>query len=470
MDMNVVKEEILNRMNMRDFSLTSNDMIDIMNIFDINEEQLGLAYNAVVSDQMEELNDTGDYIMDYFRDKGNHYPSFDSFKDEFEKNYQVSDNIIRRMYKKQIEDENQLSLFEVIKQEVAKAINEDREFNAAAARIKKDWGGDEIPDEKLNPEDLFGDESMIAISDIEDEYGEEEIAPFGSMEDPKKFVDDVTGELSEDDDPCWDGYEKVPGKKYYEDGSCKKKTSENIDEVEEGVDVTPPGLIKVSDSEGNQIKRHMIVKPVDGADKAGRVTGFGDDGQGNLIVLVDWQWPIDMKHTNPEEMGKDKVRPEDVVVRSPKMEEESKHKTKETMEGDNTEMVKETKMPETIERFERLSGMLGKENIAELILFKLDDDTANSVLDSIEQDHNIRNQEDVVDESGRGLGKGVKNSGDRNVKQREDGHSAPLTNLNESIDGKIKKLFEGSVKKKDLINFVKEEADNYAKTIREKSK
>ena len=70
-------------------------------------------------------------------------------------------------------------------------------------------------------------------------------------------------------------------------------------------------------------------------------------------------------------------------------------------------------------------------------------------------------------EEARGLGKGIKNMGDRNVKQREDGHSAPLTNLNESVNNRIKTLFEGSVTKKDLQNFITEEAKNVAKQLKD---
>lgn len=59
--------------------------------------------------------------------------------------------------------------------------------------IKSKYGLEiEEPEEELNPEDLFGDESIQALSDIESEYGEEETAEFGSMEDIKQFVKSIT--------------------------------------------------------------------------------------------------------------------------------------------------------------------------------------------------------------------------------------------------------------------------------------
>jgi hypothetical protein len=61
------------------------------------------------------------------------------------------------------------------------------------------WGPGEEQEEFLNAEDLFGDESIEALKDIEAEYGEEELAPFGSTEDPSSFVKGVTGKLDEEE-------------------------------------------------------------------------------------------------------------------------------------------------------------------------------------------------------------------------------------------------------------------------------
>jgi len=73
--------------------------------------------------------------------------------------------------------------------------------------------------------------------------------------------------------------------------------------------------------------------------------------------------------------------------------------------------------------------------------------------------------EDTIEEM-RGLGKGVKNSGDRNVKQRDDNHSAPTTNINESIDNSIKTLMSNKVTKKGLKEFISEEAKKVAKNLK----
>ena len=45
----------------------------------------------------------------------------------------------------------------------------------------------------------------------------------------------VRRRLTEKKGPCWDGYERVPGTKEYEKGSCRKKGSKKneTDEVEE---------------------------------------------------------------------------------------------------------------------------------------------------------------------------------------------------------------------------------------------
>jgi hypothetical protein len=57
-----------------------------------------------------------------------------------------------------------------------------------------------LSNKSLSAEELFGDESIQAMKDIEAEYGEEEIAPFGSMEDAGEFVKSVTTEEQEIDE------------------------------------------------------------------------------------------------------------------------------------------------------------------------------------------------------------------------------------------------------------------------------
>jgi ABC-type lipoprotein export system ATPase subunit len=78
----------------------------------------------------------------------------------------------------------------------------------------------------------------------------------------------------------------------------------------------------------------------------------------------------------------------------------------------------------------------------------------------------ISEEEETTLEEMRGLGSSVKNTGDRNVKQRDDHAHAPLTNLNESINKNITKLFEGSVTKKQLRDFIIEQAKEAAKKIK----
>lgn len=50
-----------------------------------------------------------------------------------------------------------------------------------------------------------------------------------------KFYIETYKQINEDS-PCWDGYEKVPGKKDYEKGSCKKKSSKKKKQVNENTD------------------------------------------------------------------------------------------------------------------------------------------------------------------------------------------------------------------------------------------
>lgn len=86
---------------------------------------------------------------------------------------------------------------EKLRLEIRKFLSEDEDIDS----IIKKWGGSKGGSEELDPEDLFGDASIAALKDIGDEYGEDEIAPFGSMENPKKFVKDVTKKrLREDAD------------------------------------------------------------------------------------------------------------------------------------------------------------------------------------------------------------------------------------------------------------------------------
>jgi len=343
-----------------------------------------------------------------------------------------------------------LSEMKQIIEETIKSIKEG-DFERESEKIKKDWGGEIEPEEDFDAEEFFGDAGDAAEADIRAEFGDDEFASFGSLEDPNMLRD-----LEED-----------AGQK---------------------------GMFKPQDSEGNDINLKALVTSLDGS-KKGRVVGFGDDGEGSLIVRVDWQWPTDMKFMSPEQMGEKREKPEEIIVQNINEEE--------------MENINETKVPETLERLENLKSVVGAEELADLIIFKMEDSLANAIIDDIEQDYDITSYDDeqlnetkeivlakpavynaimdfhniggtkyqvlaIVDdvfgksleETGRGLGKGIKRSGDRGVKMRDDKHSAPLTNLNESVNNKIKSLVDGSITKKELQKFIMEEANKVAKTLK----
>lgn len=410
-------------------------------------------------------------------------------------------------------------------------LNERDDLERELERIKQNWGGELPPEEEFSAAEFFGDAGDAAQADIEAEFGKDEFAPFGSMEDPRMLKD--------------------------------------LDEDMSG----PPSLLRVKDSEGKDIKINSLVGSIDGVRK-GRVLGFGDDGEGNLIVRVDWQFPMDMKYKEPEKMGVASVRPDTLKVQGldevfSMMEEGSDDYVTMCMEcgigvveqrfsGDegwgicnecgaveggtkevtwdeydaiqdgkldlndinegimkemNEELNEETINAGYISGHPYVGIQLwqGKDaggNIDNKTLYQpwvkelgiwTDEDNGHeswiflnkNYVDEFEKsgrDNDYMNKKYAntesssgnyavdmlnppqtsyteLDESGRGLGKGVKNSGDRNVKLRDDHHSAPLTNLNESIDDKIKTISEGAMTKKSLLEFIKTEAKNISKNL-----
>ena len=185
-----LNNEIELRINPSNLSLSPGDIIDIMNQFDINEEEIIFAYNKVVEKMSEELKDTAKEVGNYFRKRGVYYPSFEEFKRIFNDYNEQSftyDNIIRDMYKKEITDPNQMSLFEIkrIIRESIKNIREEDEFERDAAKITKQWGGIEEPEEEFSAEEYFGDAGDEAQADIEAEFGKDEFTPYGTMEEPR---------------------------------------------------------------------------------------------------------------------------------------------------------------------------------------------------------------------------------------------------------------------------------------------
>lgn len=373
MEDNNLRDEIEMRMNPEDFTIKSIDLIDIINMFDIDEQIVVQVYSELVEEKQNEIKETTEEVFDYFREKGNYYPSFKEFKkifNQYENNF-IDNNILRDMYKQKINDKNQMSLFEmqqIIKEELKNIHERNYEFDEfddedeQISRAEKNWGGALEPEEEFDAEEFFGAAGDAAEEDIKAEFGDDEFTPFGTMEDPRMLKD-----LEEDTD--------------------NHVISPNS------------GLFRPQDSNGNDIKTKSLVQHVD-SNKRGYVMGFGDDGAGNLIVRVDWAWPVEMKFKNPKEMGEMKESPENLIVQN------------------------------------------------------IDEETSN--IDAVDE---------KIEEI-RGLGSGIKNSGDRNIKMRDDHMRAPLTNLNESIDVKIKGLMETKITKKDLQEFISEEAKRVAKQLK----
>ncbi len=319
------------------------------------------------------------------------------------------------MNKKTITEQEKLSMFEEIRRELENLRESlsDKEFDAASEKMIKNWGGaiEKEKSAKLSPEDMFDmiDAGAAAKADIESEFGEDEFMPMTN-----------------------DEYSNLMG------------------DIDEAVD--EKGLFQVEDAEGNIIKRHALIIPVNGVEKKGRVMGFGDDGQGRMQLLVTWEWPIEMRHTNPEEMGKDRVYPEDIVLAASKNLEED---IVDDEDDFDSKLELDSLQFDTSSLYKWILDALHQLDIYSK------EDIAMAMEKAFERDYNYGLKINEM----RGLGHGVKNSGDRNVKLRDDHHEAPLTNLDESVDVGIKKLFEGKVTKKKLKDFISEQARNIANKL-----
>lgn len=236
-------------------------------------------------------------------------------------------------------------------------------------------------------------------------------------------------------------------------------------------------MLQVLDANGNNIKRHSLVFPVKGVNKKGRVLGFGDDGEGQLQIIVSWEWPIDMKYTNPKEMGKERLYPADVVIADPKRMAENISENEELPQGDHPDgfsfdtknlynwfkdAMWQLKYYDPDTKAKILDKAFNRDYEYKLKMSEME----NMNEDFLNELDFISEEEEATLEEMRGLGSSVKNTGDRNVKQRDDNAHAPLTNLNESINKSITKLFEGSVTKKQLREFIIEQAKEAAKKIK----
>lgn len=536
MENSALKDAILNNINQGDFSLSPMAMMDIMNEFNLSEEEIVWAYHNVVGEEMDELSAVSEEIMDNLRNRGNHFPSFKEFEKEFrDYNQQVSSKIIRDMHNKHSKDPNQLALFEAIRQEI-RAVMEDDDFDQAAAMIKK-WGGEikKSPDAELSPEDIWDviDAGDVARQDIESEFGAEDFMPM--------------------DDEEYGGIMK------------------NVNEA--------APLFRPMDANGQGLKKGDLVKSAVGeVEKTGRIMGFGDEG-GQMVLMVNWAWPVIMKSTHPDEMGDERIAPDQVMLANTNEMNESlrlhgvSHGNEfidilvddaglDYMKSEDPDSLAFDVM-EAISVFRhdynedhpfinylgmllhkndfKPSPMLGLDSLSEAgkmiydtlvqgeefykdkyldqaysldetmqegtfdttnlykwfvdALYQLDDMTKEEMAQELERKFNedylyklkrkeMANEENINEEElneenvneenlseeeldeARGLGHSVKNTGDRNVKKDEKDHSkAPVTTLKESVDGRIKNLFEGSVKKKDLLSFINEEARKFADDI-----
>lgn len=587
---NEVKNEIEMRINPSDFSLNAQDLMDILNSYNIDEGTLGFIYSQVVEEMQKEANEISGEVMDYFRSKENYYPSFEEFKKVFNDydNHTINDEILRSMHKKEIKDINQLSLYEIIKDELKKVLSESNE----------DLG---IFSGAFDADEFDGDAMKAAMQDMGKEFVPLGQSSFETQLDPEELKADLKRQnlnLPSDAKEIAKIAKMMNKKSNHE----KKFGAGSLNE--EGEESGEASLFQIKDAQGNIIKRNLLVKPVGGIDKKGRVMGFADDGKGNMQVIVNWAWPVEMKFTNPKEMGKENVYPETIILASapikesdwnegPQPGDEEYHINRsERFSGlskfkdidwamihpilvNNTKELKYKKPIDditfSVNNFEEVG--VSKEDLELLndrdVIYIWDrmpiidnetyldynnflsaaknawdkgfsndinkndsetpylrgrelDETNNtnmeneikenksdkiginlmSLLDgelamaaSNGTDFNIyQNRVDFIkniesriaendwitlssqgqltfDKHGseideaRGVSKVTKNTGDRNVKLRDDHHSAPLTNLNESVNNNIKKLLEGKVTKKQLQEFISEQAKEVAKKL-----
>jgi hypothetical protein len=310
-------------------------------------------------------------------------------------------------------------------------LKEEESFEAAANKAKKNWGGELEPEEEFSAEEFFGDAGDAAEEDIKDELGDNEFPQFGTLEDPERMMKDL----------------------------------------EEDEEVGQKGLFKPQDSVGNDVNISSLVKHVD-SEKTGRVLGFGDDGDGSLIVRVDWQFPTDMKFTDPEEMGEMREAPEHLIVQGLNESTEEEYVTVCGECGE--EMGPDiTSGDEGWSVCSECGAVEGPTEEIPLSDYKPRYEKKSKTKDMNEEINEEEVNEEICDtdaSEGDELGEtrafSSKNSGDRNVKLRDDKHKAPLTNLNESVNNSIKNLLEGSVTKKTLKKFINEEAKKVAKNLR----
>jgi hypothetical protein len=124
----------------------------------------------------------------------------------------------------------------------------DEEPNSEEENIIKNWGGYGEPEEEFDAFEFFGDAGDAAESDIKSDpnYGEEEFASFGTMEDPrmlkslneKELRAEIIEALKESGYPPLDGGETAAGGpgSGLNDANDNETVGESYLEEEEGID------------------------------------------------------------------------------------------------------------------------------------------------------------------------------------------------------------------------------------------
>ena len=123
-----------------------------------------------------------------------------------------------------------------------------------------------------------------------------------------KKLNRQTMETLGEDSVCWDGYEKVPGKKDYEKGSCRKKTKNESLEEEVTLEDTQDfheeyGYLGYAEDEGifeaeYQGRKVKLNKPMAGDVKKFKV--YVKNPKGNVVKVNFGQKGVKIKKDNPE--------------------------------------------------------------------------------------------------------------------------------------------------------------------------
>lgn len=176
-----------------------------------------------------------------------------------------------------------------------------------AAKVKDNWGSymgkhisDPVFDEFREGSDLnyteLSEEDTMTINlrnmkqDAEDILAMDKVSREEKLK-GHKWADDhistsaddaeeVADFLTTESNPCWDGYERVPGTKEGEKGSCKKKTSESLNEAE---------------YKGDKV---TLNKPTKGDVKKFKV--YVKNDKGNVVKVNFGDKNMEIRRDNPE--------------------------------------------------------------------------------------------------------------------------------------------------------------------------